>query len=100
MQTVRQYLNKKIVKSALIRHQKLKEIKAPQIMIDRALEIHKIAKKGEIKFGGDQKTLNLIFKSEEKFIGNGGKAWYVITTENKTIHYFPSAKYGRFIKFA
>ena len=101
MKTIRQHLNEKIAEGSKIRYEKLKEIKAPYVMIENQTKITNMAENGEIVFSGDQEALELTYKSSTKFKGRGGKPWYQFETEEgRLVNYFPAARFGRFIKFA
>ena len=76
------------------RLEKLIQMKAPEVMIQRQQELVDELAAGKIKIGGDQDLLQCTFETFESKKGNGGKLY--IQFDNG-IKYFPNAKYGRFI---
>lgn len=81
--------------SALIERWKtLKNMDAPEVMIQSCEEELKRLANHELKCGGEVKLLNEEYLSHVEKIGRGGITYYVF---NGNINYFPRARYGRFV---
>lgn len=76
------------------RLEKMKEMDAPDIIIDSLLTEINNLESGSLKIGGDKSLLNTEFVSSEIKTGSGGKRYVHF---NNGINYFPQARYGRYI---
>lgn len=92
--TIKEYILKVELLNAEHRLQKLTEIKAPAIMIEKQGEFVTELSQGVIKIGGNDGLLKQEVVSVEPKRGVGGKPYFIF---NGDVKYFPVAKYGRFI---
>ena len=92
--TIKQFLSNSEKQMAISRLTKLKEIKAPKVII---ASLEKIISNwdSEFKVGGQKELLELEYKKHEKAAGNGGNFYLRI---NGDVLYFPQARFGRFTK--
>lgn len=88
-----------LLNNAKDRLNKLKEINAPEIMINGQAKYVKKLEDGNLKgiVSGDSRALNSIMKNVRRSVGNGGKSFFVIN--DASIFYYPNAKYGPYIKY-
>ena len=105
METVAEHLVSVLENGFATRLEKLKEMKAPEILITRVEDdltfilSHDV--KTVIKEFVDCKEPELfdaIFVSSETKIGNGGKPYSIYQTSVGELNYFPNARFGRFLK--
>lgn len=92
--TIKEFIVKNEMRFKKERIEKLTELSAPSIIIEREKELLEKLERGEIKITGDLTLLQEELKTFEKKTGRGGKTYLDI---NDSILYFPSASYGRFI---
>ena len=91
---IKSYIIEKEVSNSMERLQKLKEIGAPNVIIESlSKEIEKL-KSGNLNIGGDKELIEEEFNNKEVKKGQGGKVYIQF---DGRINYFPNAKYGRFI---
>lgn len=95
--TIKDFILHGTLSAAQERLEKLTEISAPQIIIDKQNELVKSLQEGKLQISGETNLLNEQFSEAEKKIGRGGKTYYII---NGSINFFPAARYGMFIKRA
>lgn len=93
--TVRDYIIKGTIRALTERVKKLEEMQAPQIMCDKIHEEIANLNADIFKCGGDVHCLEDEFITVETKKGNAGKVYYIF---NDYIHYYPNAKYGRYVK--
>lgn len=80
------------------RHKKLKDIKAPKIIIDNLEDYIKDIKSGTTKIKGADEFGDLEYDTVEGKTGRGGKSFVqFVLKDSRIINYFPYAKYGPFI---
>ena len=94
MATIREWIIKGTLKAAEDRLEKLKEISAPQVVIDGQSRYVDSLKKGSLKISGDKSLLDVEYIHSEQKKGRGGRIYYTI---NDSINFFPNAKYGMYI---
>lgn len=95
--TIREWIIKGTLNAASYRLEKLKEIGAPEVMIEGQSKMVDNLKNGIIKIGGDTEILDEEYIGCEKKTGRGGKTYFIINNE---VNFFPAAKYGLYIKRA
>lgn len=93
--TIREWICEREARLYEERLEKLIEIQAPQIMITGQQALVAELRAGILQVGGAKEKLETEVQSAEIKSGRGGKTYYVF---NGTINYFPTARYGRFIK--
>ena len=77
------------------RLENLIELGAPDIMIESQRKMVDALKRGDFKVGGDSYWLDYEFSEWKTYKGRGGKMY--VQFDGK-VNYFPTAKYGRYIK--
>ena len=92
--TIKDYILENEIKNVSERLEKLKDIRAPQVMLDGLAKELQELRKGNFKITGDKELLNYKWKTREIKKGRGGKVF--IQFDGK-INYFPTAKYGKYI---
>lgn len=97
---IREYILEKELVGYKYRLDKLIEIGAPQVIIDRQRELVGELENGVISVSGDKEVLEFEFNKSEKKTGRGGKVYIQFICDNCLVNYFPTAKYGRYIKRA
>ena len=97
---IREYILEKELIGYNYRLDKLIEIGAPQVIIDRQRELVGELENGVLSVSGDKEVLEFEFNKSEKKTGRGGKVYIQFTCDNCLVNYFPTAKYGRYIKRA
>lgn len=95
--TVKEWIVKWTLKQTKERHNKLKEMGAPKVMVDGIEKQINSLEKGTIKIGGDSDALMDEFHDVERKTGKGGQTYFVF---NGNVYFFPQAQYGMFIKRA
>lgn len=76
---------------------RLKEIKAPEIMIQNDIKMIENYKSGNVKINGWNEFSQEVFKSFIWKKGNGGKEYVQFTlSDNSIVNYFPNGKFGPF----
>ena len=75
----------------------LLELGAPDIMIESQRKAVAALQSGDFKIGGDPYLLDYEFSEWKVYKGRGGKMYVQF---DEKINYFPTAKYGRYIKEA
>jgi len=98
--TVREFLLDRIFRSSSGRLKRLREIKAPYIILKNELETIRTAKQGDITQLINCKTPDVFdfeFKESIDCTGNGGKYYMTILTSTETLMYFPQARFGRYL---
>lgn len=93
--TIKEFIIEKELPMNKERLEKLIEMGAPEIIIKSLFEQIKGMENGELKIGGDLELLDYEFKDYEVKKRKSGKIYIVF---DKSINYFPNAKYGRYIK--
>ena len=98
---LKEYLLEKMKLGKENRIKRLKEINAPEIIIENEKKQYENILKGNINLlinKWNDNDFDVEFIKEERKTGNGGKVYFQFTTkDNKIINFFPNAKYGRFI---
>ena len=100
METIKKYIKKKVIEVYEYRIKRFKEINAPEII---QLNLKRLLKElkngGEVDIKGDIEYLDFEFVTEEIKVGRGGKEYSQFTLKSgEKVNYFPSARYGRYIK--
>ncbi|MCK9575747.1 MAG: hypothetical protein WC979_02585 [Candidatus Pacearchaeota archaeon] len=86
-----------IIKNKQVRLEKLKEIKAPEIIITGTENQIHLLKSGQSKIKGLDIYGSNIYKTLEWRKGNGGVDFIqFVMNDDSVINYFPNAKYGAF----
>ena len=96
--TIREKMITSELESTETRLQKLKEVGAPSVVIESLEKSIQKLKSGEIDVGGESQLLDEEYENGIVQKGRSGKPY--ISINDGTILYFPTARYGRFIKRA
>lgn len=106
MTTVAEHLAQNLLKGTQNRLEKLKEIKAPEVMIQHneqqivILQNHTAIDAVNALVGcKTQEILTAEFISAESHTGKGGKTYLTFKTSVGQVNYFPNGRYGRFISY-
>lgn len=91
---IKDYILEKEVLRVSERLEKMKEIRAPKVIIEELTKNLVKIQSGEIKVGGEIELLEEEFKQHEVKHGRDGVPYIIFDNEVK---YFPFAKYGRYI---
>jgi restriction endonuclease Mrr len=103
-ETVAEHMAKMFEASFATRLEKLKEIKAPEIMISQieknlqfVLTNDPLTAVKELVGCKEPELFNAIFISSETKTGNGGKKYAIYQTSMGELNYFPNARFGRWL---
>ena len=106
METVAEHLAQNILKGTQSRLEKLKEIKAPEVMIQHSeqqitlIQNHTaIDAVSSLVACKSPEILTAEFISAEKHTGKGGKIYVTFETSVGQVNYFPNGRFGRFISY-
>lgn len=95
--TVYDWIQDYYQKRAARRLNRLIEISAPEIIIERTREILAAAQAGEITCTSLGEFSEWNVTGGERRTGRGGKVYYALETTSGTVHVFPQARYGLFL---
>ncbi|QQO97308.1 hypothetical protein M1M30_gp027 [Maribacter phage Colly_1] len=94
MKTIKARILELTLESCSAHLKRLKEINAPEILIEGSTLYLAELERGEIEIAGSVELLEQEYVSHEKLKGNGGKSYVCF---NGTVNYFPKAKFGKYI---
>lgn len=94
-QTVEDYLRELLIKSTQARLEKLKDIAPPTIISNSQKKLQHYKNGGKLDIKGSPELFQQPFEDIVWRTGNMGKKYAVI---NGSIYYFPSAKYGSYLR--
>jgi len=96
--SVQDALKERLLRGYMRRYKKLKEMRAPDVLIENQRDMIKDAERGDLHIKGLENYKDSIIVDEERVTGRGGKVHYKFTLDNGEIVGLFSGPYSRFMK--
>lgn len=97
MTTIGQYVQRRELDHLRARLAKLEQMEMTRGIISLQRAAVEKAERDGVSVGGDQSLLGLEFSGVEICRGRLGRQYVRFTTESGPVHFYPAARYGRFI---